>query len=239
MPEGEASILALHDLDMRHEQIDWHFATERRAEIDAHWVKFLADKPQSFNGQVFLQHRWQVADGVYSGRYLQTDYASFLAWREFGFPGQPMRNGFAMAALQANDGAFLLGRMGAWTANPGKVYFAAGTPDPGDLQPDGRIDLAASVLREMEEETGLRPEEVNVGQGWIAVELGTRAAFMRSVSIDLPAEAARALMLARMPDLAHPELSDIVICRSAEDIDPVAMPLFQQVFLRHAFAARR
>ncbi|MCZ8259673.1 MAG: NUDIX hydrolase [Beijerinckiaceae bacterium] len=235
MPEGGAQILALDDLDMRLEARDWAFAAERRVEIETHWTAFLKAKPASFNGQVFLQHSWTIEAATYRGRYLQTDYASFLAWRDFGYPAPAMRNGFAMAALRARDGAFLLGRMGEGTANPGRIYFAAGTPDPDDLLPDGRIDLAGSVLREMAEETGLQASEVEVGRGWTAVIDGARAAFMRPVSIDLPAEAARALMLARMPHLPHPELSDIVIVRSVADIDAEAMPHFQQAFLRHAF----
>ncbi len=235
MSEGGPDILALDDLDMRLEARDWAFATERRAEIDRHWARFVAEKPASFNGQVFLQHAWRIEGRVYAGRYLQTDYASFIAWREFGYPPPAMRNGFAMAALRSRDGAFLLGKMGEGTANPGRIYFAAGTPDPDDLLPDGRIDLAGSVLREMAEETGLLPAEVEVGSGWTAVIDGARAAFMRPVAIDLPAEEARALMLARMPHLPHPELSDIVIARSVADIDAAAMPPFQQAFLRHAF----
>jgi hypothetical protein len=237
MAEPSGEIRPLRDLDMRFAPRDWPFATERRAEIETHWAQFLQDKPTSFNGQVFLQHHWQIEDDIYRGRYLQTDYASFLAWRDFGFPGAPMRNGFAMAALTTRDGAFLLGKMGEGTANPGKIYFAAGTPDTDDLLPDGRIDLAASVLRELEEETGLRADEVQVGAGWVAVIDDARAAFMRPVSIDMVAVEARAMMLARMPHLAHPELSDIVICRSPADIDRKAMPPFQQAFLHHAFAA--
>jgi 8-oxo-dGTP pyrophosphatase MutT (NUDIX family) len=235
MPDSGPEIVALTDLDMRLEPMPWPFAEARRAEIDRHWQAFLKAKPASFNGQVFLQHGWSHDAGIYRGRYLQTDYANFLAWRDFGFPGQPMRNGFAMAALRARDGAYLLGKMGEGTANPGMVYFAAGTPDPEDLLPDGRIDLAGSVLRELIEETGLAAEEVSVGAGWIAVLDGPRAAFMRPVHIDLTAEAARDLMLSRMPHLAHPELSDIVVVRSVEDIDTAAMPPFQQAFLRHAF----
>lgn len=238
MAEPGGEIVALAGLDMRLEPADWAFAREQRAEIERHWARFVQEKPASFNGQIFLQHRWRIEAGVYHGHYLQADYASFLAWRDFGFPGTLMRNGFAMAALQSRDGAYLLGKMGEGTANPGKIYFAAGTPDPDDLLPDGRIDLAASVLRELEEETGLRADEVVVGSGWTGVIDGARAAFMRPVFIDLPATEARQVMLARMPHLAHPELSDIVICRSPADIDPKAMPPFQQAFLRLALAGQ-
>jgi len=140
-----------------------------------------------------------------------------------------------MAALRAADGAFLCGRMGEHTANPGKVYFAAGTPDREDLRPDGSLDLAGSVTRELCEETGLTTGEVVVGEGWAAVILTGRIAFMRPVSVPLDAEAARALMLGRMLEQDEPELSDIVIIRSLADCDRYDMPPFMRLYLAHIY----
>ncbi|HRE21307.1 MAG TPA: NUDIX hydrolase [Rhabdaerophilum sp.] len=232
---SEPVLMTLCGVDCRFDPKVWPFVEERRADIEANWAKFVADKPTSFNGKVFLQHRWTVENGVYQGRYLETDYASFIAWRDLGHPGPPMRNGFAMAALQSRDNAYLLGVMGAGTANAGKIYFAAGTPDRGDLLPDGTIDLAGSVLRELGEETGIRPGEVQVSELWHCVEHGVRAAFMRPVRIDLPAAEARALMLDRMKSLHEEELADIYIARGADDIDPVRMPPFQVAYLKAMF----
>lgn len=228
-------IVPLSGLDCRLEPQDWAFARERRAEIDRFWRGFVAEKPESYNGRVLIQHGWRLDGAHYSGRYLETDYASFLAWREFGFPGAPMRNGFAMAALQAADGAFLLGIMGAHTANPGRIYFAAGTPDPGDVTADGRIDLAGSVTRELEEETGLRPDEIETGAGWTAVIAPPRVAFMRPCRIGLPAREAQALIEARIAAQEKPELAGIHIVRGPEDLDPARMPDFMLAYLRSVF----
>ncbi len=178
--------------------------------------------PELFDGEVLLQDHWTIEDGVYKARYIAVRYSAFLAWRDFGAPGQPMRNGFAMAALQASDGAFLLGRMGQGTANPGKVYFAAGTPDRNDIV-NGQVDLAGNVLRELCEETGLRAEELSIEERWTLVSEPTRAAYMRPVRIDMPASAARCPDAGSHLPLEEKELSDIVIVRSRADLDPAVM----------------
>jgi hypothetical protein len=176
-----------------------------------------------------------IRDGVFQAGYFETDYAAFMAWRDAGHPGPVIRNGFAMAALRATDGAFLCGKMGGHTANAGKVYFAAGTPDRSDVRPDGTVDLGGSVTRELMEETGLCTEDVTVGEGWTALIETGRVAFMRPVRIDLPAQAARELMLERMTSLEDEELSDIVIVRDMADTEDHDMPPFMRRYLAHIF----
>jgi 8-oxo-dGTP pyrophosphatase MutT (NUDIX family) len=231
----DGTIVTLSRIEARVEPYDWVFARQQEAEIAAYWAKISAGKPAMFNGRVMLQHRAAIGDGVFRAGYFETDYAAFMSWRDFGHPGPVVRNGFAMAALRAADGAYLCGRMGEHTANPGKVYFAAGTPDRDDLRPDGALDLAGSVTRELCEETGLTTDEVAVGEGWAAVILTGRIAFMRPVSVPLDAEAARALMLARIAAQDEPELSDIVIIRSLADCDRYDMPPFMRLYLAHIY----
>ena len=78
------------------------------------------------------------------GAYLETDFASFLAWRDWGFPDRRCATASRMAALRSADGAFLLGVMGRHTATAGQIYFPAGTPDPTDIVGrDGRPRAAA------------------------------------------------------------------------------------------------
>nr|WP_082009629.1 hypothetical protein [Methylobacterium sp. ZNC0032] len=234
-----STIIRLSRIDARVEPYDWAFARENAALIVAHWAEISADKPAMFNGRVMLQHRAAIRDGVFEAGYFETDYAAFMTWRDLGHPGPIIRNGFAMAALRANDGAFLCGKMGEHTANAGKVYFAAGTPDRDDARPDGTLDLAGSVTRELGEETGLRAEELQVGEGWTALIEQGRIAFMREVRIDLPAEEARALMLERMKHLEEEELSDIVIVRNLTDTEKHDMPPFMRRYLAHIFETDR
>jgi len=231
----DGTIVALDRVEAKVEDFDWGFARERADEIAAHWAGISAGKPSMFNGRVMLQHRAAIEGGVFHAGYFEADYAAFMSWRDFGQPGPAIRNGFAMAALRAADGAFLLGKMGDHTANPGKVYFAAGTPDREDARPDGTLDLAGSVTRELCEETGLTLDEIAVEERWTAVIVPGRVAFMRPVGIDLPADEARDLMLARIGRQDEPELSDIVIVRNLADCAAYDMPPFMTSYLAHIY----
>ena len=141
-------IIPLTRLDLRYEPGAWPFAVARRAEIDVHFTKLRIEKPNMWNGRVLMMRRGDIADGVLTGAYLETDFASFIAWRDWGFPDSTMRNCFPMAALRAADGAFLLGQMGPHTATAGQIYFAAGTPDPNDIVGE-TVDLERGVIREI------------------------------------------------------------------------------------------
>jgi 8-oxo-dGTP pyrophosphatase MutT (NUDIX family) len=236
-------LIALSDIEARLEVHDWPFTRSHADEIEQVWARETNLRPATFDGPVLLQHRGEVRDGVFQAGYFATSYKPFISWTRLGWPGDQnpashLRNGFSMAALRARDGAFLLGRMGEHTANAGKVYFAAGTPDMDDVTPDGVVDLAGSVTRELMEETGLRLDELTIGEGWMAVIEKTRIAFMRPVLIDMPAQEARALMLSRVAAQSEPELADIVIIRSGADIieDQRIMPRFMQRYLAHMFA---
>jgi 8-oxo-dGTP pyrophosphatase MutT (NUDIX family) len=232
---NSVSITRLDRIEARYEPIAWDFAETQHAEIDAHWRKISAEKPALFNGIVLMQHRWSLQDGVYRTAYAPADYASFTAWIRFGQPGTPRRNGFAMGALRAADGAFLLGVMGAHTFNAGKIYFPAGTPDMSDVTGAGEVDLATSAIRELTEETGLRLEELEIGEHWTLVTESYRCAFMKSVQVNHDAETARKLILERLHSGTDGELSDIVIVRSATDINEAMTPDFAKAYMRAAF----
>ena len=61
--------------------------------------------------------------------------------------------------------------MGQHTANAGRIYFPSGTPDLDDIS-DGAVDIAGSVARELEEETGLLPGDYRADADWDCVVTG-------------------------------------------------------------------
>ena len=161
----------------------WPFAIDEGEAIDRHWEKLRAGNPHLFNGRVFLNFERRIEAlserRVLRGMASAVDFKAFLAWRDFGFPDGGVRNCFAMAALLSADGAFILGRMSERTANAGKIYFPAGTPDLGDVK-DGALDLAGSAARELFEETGIGADEVAFAPGWTVVFEGPRIACMKT-----------------------------------------------------------
>ena len=216
---------------MRYEPRPWAWAEANSARIDDHWSGLLARNPALYDGPVLLLHSGGFEGGVFRGAYLKTRFSRFISWRDFDFEDASMRNCFAMAGLRAEDGAYLLGVMGGHTANAGRVYFPAGTPDPDDLVGD-TVDLAGSVLRELREETGLRPQDVVVADGWTLIEAPARVACMKEVAVEGAAEAVRARILDTLSRETQPELSDIRIVRSVSDIDDALMPPFVSAYLR-------
>lgn len=217
-------------LKLRHAPWRWPFAQARRDDIAAHFAELRRARPALWNGRVMLLRDWGLADGAFTGAFFDTDFASMIAWRDWGFPDDSVRNCFAQGALRAADGGFLLGVMGAHTANAGKIYFPSGTPDPDDVVGE-EVDLAGSVMRELAEETGVAADEVEPAPGWHAVFAGPRIGMMKILQSATPAATLRARIVAFLARQPAPELADIRIVHGPADLDPM-MPPFIDAFLR-------
>jgi 8-oxo-dGTP pyrophosphatase MutT (NUDIX family) len=229
---SEIVITPVRDLDLVVEPWTWPFSRQRQADIAAN---FEARRERAgggiWNGRVLLMHRCEFADDVLRGAYFETDFADFLAWRDWGCPETGVLNCFAMGAVRSQDGAYLLGVMGPHTANAGRVYFPGGTPDRNDVVA-GRVDLAASLLREMHEETGLGPGDFVPAPAWDAVMSGSRIALIRVLEAAQEAAALRERIRAHLARETQPELADIRIVRAPADLDDASMPDFVTAFLR-------
>ena len=229
---SEISILRLDCVAFSVAPHAWPFARARSAEIAAYFAARRAQTPALWNGRMLLLHEWSVTAGGMRGTFFETDFANYMAWRDWGFPDATVTNCFAMGVIRSADGAYLLGVMGGHTANAGKIYFPAGLPDPSDVA-GGTVDLAANIGREVAEETGLTDADLSVQPGWSAVFTGARIALMQVLQARAPAVELRARILDHIAREARPELASIRIVKSRADFDPM-MPPFVTVYLEQA-----
>ena len=215
-------------LDLSFRPRPWPFADERRADIDAHFAIKQREKP-IWNGRILLARDPVFTGDRFSACYFEADFASFLAWRDWGFPDADVFNGFGMGALRGSDGAFILGEMAEHTSNAGRIYFPAGTPDPDDIR-DAAVDISGSVAREVEEETGLTLADYRAGAHWDCVVSGSAIAMIRILHVDLTAEQLRGQIEANLARQRQPELSAIHLVRETRDLT-AAMPRFVTAFV--------
>src|SRR5882724_3706802 len=222
-------------LDLKVRSTLWPFAQARRAEIDAHFASEQRKKPTIWNGRVLLGRNPVFTENRLTADYFETDFASFLAWRDWGFPDKDVFNGFGMGALHCADGAFVMGEMGGHTANEGRIYFPSGTPDLDDIRGD-TVDIAGSVVREVGEETGLSPADYQLGAHWDCVVTGPSIAMMRLLHVAISGEAMRARIEANLARQVEPELTAIHLVRGVGDLT-AAMPRFVTAFVERHWSA--
>lgn len=231
-------VLAVAALDCRFVTHRWAFETLRDADIRRHWTTRSAALPSLYDGRVLLARR-AVVEGPASAPILrlelfETAFSAFLAWREFGCPDESVFNCFAMPAVHAADGGYLVGEMGADHSNAGAFYFPAGTPDPSDIRPDGRVDFDGSLRRELHEETGLDAARGRIAPGWTIVFDGQYVACLKEIAWPetaetLVEEARRAI--ASCPDA---ELANVHIVTDAGQLASDRTPAFMAAFLDYA-----
>lgn len=215
--------------DLAVEAWSWPFSRERNTEIDAYFKEQVRRKPALWNGTVLLARNLVLDRGRLSVSYFETDFASFLSWRDWGYPDKSVFNAFGMGALLSNDGAFVLGEMGPQTANAGRIYFASGMADLNDVR-DGTFDMPGCIERELEEETGLLPSDYRSEPVWHCVFTGPALAMIRIVRVDMPGDALRDRLKANLAAQSSPELSDIHLVRHAGELSD-RMPVYVTAFI--------
>ena len=227
-------VIRIETLDLSLAPYDWAFAREHRAEIAAHFEAARREKPALWNGRILLMHKREFAGTTLRGQYFETDFANFMTWRDFCFPASPVANCFALGVLQGSDGGYVLGVMGDHTMNAGKVYFPGGTPDPSDVF-GTRVDLDASVRREVQEETGLAPSCFDIDPGWHCVPGDALIALLKPMRASETADQLRERIMDHIASEQEPELSGAAIVRSLTDLN-VKMPAFVQAFFRAIYS---
>lgn len=169
----KVAVFAVKSLDLRLTDGSWAFSEVYRQDIQAHWERRVAEAPSFFNGTIHLLTGFSVSsEGHFSAKFIRSDFKSFLYWRETGWPDRSVMDAFGSALIVSSEGHVLLGRQRAGNLNGGLSYPPSGFIDARDVQPDGRIDIEASVAREIFEETGLAGPEIERNGDYVVTLAG-------------------------------------------------------------------
>lgn len=217
-------------LDLRLGAVAWAFASAERQRIDAHWRTCVTANPHLWNGEVLICMAADVQDGVLSARFAATDYASFVAWRDWGWPDRGVRNCFGVPAAISADGALLFGIMGPSTLNGGMVYPPSGSLERRDVRSDGTVDIRGSMHIELAEETGLDAAVARPG-ALLAIFDDQRLAVVEELVFPHGFAALEETFLRHTRDDPNPELVGLEAIRSASQIDS-RMPGYAQEIVR-------
>ncbi|WP_269929790.1 hypothetical protein [Aminobacter sp. HY435] len=215
-------ILPVDVVDVRLDPAPHPFERDNADAIAANWAAEKTARPALFDGTVVLLSELAYADNRLVGRCHAIRFSTFMLWRKLK-PVTSAEHAFAHAMLISSDNALVAIRMGAHTANAGKVYFAAGSFEPEDFR-DGQVDLDYNMRREVREETGLDLGQAQREQRChaLSVESGTVIVrcFRAAETADQLAERIRAFV-ATDPD---PEIEGPVVIRGMHDLPEGLMP---------------
>jgi 8-oxo-dGTP pyrophosphatase MutT (NUDIX family) len=202
--------LAAHDDALRPVQ-------SHHAAIDAHWAHAAAANPNFFNGTILVGADVRYSSEAFQARCHPMQFKDFYYWRHHGKPDWGFYDMFGSAVIRAAGGEILLGVASQKTMNAGSAYFIGGFIDPRDRTVDGRIDIAASIVRELAEETGLTRHDVAQSPGTTVVMHGRMISLAQTFSAQAGAEALRNRILDFSAASAEQELADVLILRTADD----------------------
>lgn len=191
------------------------FELANRDAIAANWAREIAANPALFNGTMVLLSQLIWRDGHLTGRCHAVNYATMLFWRRNkGVAG--IEHFFAFPALVARDNALVAIRMGKHTANPGMIYFAAGSFEPDDFV-DGRVDAIGNMTREVREETGLDISDVRTDAQFHLYSINHATVLFRRYWLDEEAAEIAGRIERFVVGEAEPEIEGPVVIRSASD----------------------
>jgi NUDIX domain len=196
----------------------WHPPAHDRTAVEEHWLHRSAENPTLFNGIVYVLTDWRIERDVMKGVLAPINFKDFLYWSDQGKRDTGFLDCHGSAILTSKEGHVLLGQAAGHTLSGGMSSFVSGFIDRRDVLGCGTVDIDGSTLRELEEETGLTPELFDRVPGYRVTQDGPVLSIGIEYRARLSAQALRARILAAMKLEAEPELSEVHVVRSTEDL---------------------
>jgi 8-oxo-dGTP pyrophosphatase MutT (NUDIX family) len=213
----------------------WPFAKSHAEAIEASWQEATRANPRYFNGVVHLIDDVSLERGALNASLVRTDFKSYLYWREQGFPEAGVLDGFGSALIRSSDDHVILGRQRAGNVNSGLAYLPSGFIDAQDVEADGSIDIVASVVREIAEETGAGGELLSRDAGFLVTRSGPQLSLAVPFRVAMTTE--ELIRFVERKIATHDsELEAIIPVAGLGDIEDLPMPRYARVLLEALFA---
>jgi 8-oxo-dGTP pyrophosphatase MutT (NUDIX family) len=228
LPRGR--VVPVSVIDVRLDPAPHPFEVANAAAIEANWQREFAANPALYDGSMVLLSAVSYDNGRLVGRCHEVRYATLLQWRRERPPGA--EHAFAHAALVSSDGALVAIRMGAHTANPGRVYFAAGSFEPIDFR-EGLVDVDFNMAREVLEETGLDISSAPVDDSYHLYSSNSMSVIFRRYHLGAPADEIARRIAEFLVGEAEPEIDGAVIIGGRDDLPDGLAPHMKAIVEWH------
>jgi 8-oxo-dGTP pyrophosphatase MutT (NUDIX family) len=215
-------ILPVDVVDVRLDPKPHPFERDNGEAIAANWTVEKALRPAVFDGTVVLLSELAYAANRLTGRCHAIRFSTFMLWRKLKAVTSA-EHAFAHAMLISSDNALVAIRMGAHTANAGKVYFAAGSFEPEDFR-DGLVDLDYNMAREVREETGLELDQARREERCYALSVESGTVIVRCYRAAETADELAERIKRFVADDPDPEIEGPVIIHDMHDLPEGLMP---------------
>lgn len=209
-------ILPVDTIDVRLDPGQHPFERDNADAIAANWRREVVANPALFDGTVVLLSALEYGQGRLSGRCHAVRYSTFMYWRTQRI-GNGAEHAYAHAMLVSGDGALVAIRMGPRTVNAGRVYFAAGSFEPGDFR-DGLVDVDFNMIREVREETGLDLGQAERGKRYYILSTDSGTVIFRRYRLESSADEIARKIDAFAAAEADPEIDGAVVIRGEVDL---------------------
>lgn len=216
-------IIPITEIDIRLVPGPWPLTADMRAAVSGYWRAATAANPHLWDGRILGLCApgggpVVIRDGVLEAEAREDDYSAFMLWRDRGFPDIGTTHAFVWALIVSADGAIIYGRMGAETANSGRVYPPGGSLEPRDIRADGTVDVLGAINLELIEETGLDAADASAGI-IVAVLDGARLSVGRVLRFPEDADDLMRRIRANLALQEHRELADVIAIRTRSDAE--------------------
>ncbi|MDX3925242.1 MAG: NUDIX hydrolase [Shinella sp.] len=230
----EGLILPLETVELAVSSEPHPFHLAARAEAAANWIMETAANPALYDGEMVLQREICFEGGTLRATGHLVPFSTFLWWRKTTPAGAGCHL-FGLPLVVSSDGGVILIRMGAHTANAGRVYCAAGSLDRLDVR-DGGCDIEGNMRREVREETGLDLGQAAAEPGYHLLRIGSIFTLIRVFRFDLPASELLRRIAVHMEDDPAPEIEEAFAVFESDaaisGLAPFMMPVLEWFFGR-------